>query len=58
MCSSRSSDLECAIWNFYSRSGRTVILIGYLDSVFEDLSDGVSHAVLFDVYKAKIEGEW
>ena len=49
MCSSESSGLESAILNFYFRSGLTVILMSYLDSVFEVLSNDVSHAVLFDV---------
>ena len=47
MCSSESSGLESAILNFYLRSGRTVSLMGHLDSVFEDLSNDVSIAILF-----------
>ena len=59
MCSSDSPGLESAILNLYFRSGRKVIQMGHLDldSVFEDLSNDVLHAILFYV-QGKIEGGW
>ena len=52
-CSSGLSGLESAILNCYFRSGHTVILMGHLDLVSEDLPNDVSHAVFF-MSKTKI----
>jgi len=49
MCLSYISGLESAILNSYFRSGRKIFPMGELDTVFKDLSNDASQAILFAV---------
>jgi len=49
MCLSNISGLESAILNLYLQSGRIIFPMGELNTVFKDLSNDISQAILLAV---------